>query len=78
MEAPEGEELTGDRNVGSVEAVLSMGLGVLLIVGALFPRSIKQLLMLGLGSSLVYRGMQGNCKLYRALGMDTTETPLLK
>lgn len=55
-----------------------MGLGVLLVVGALFPRSLKQLLMLGLGGSLFYRGMQGHCEVYRALGIDTTKPPVLE
>ena len=62
------------RNVGSVEGVLSMTLGVLLVAAALFPRSIRQLLMLGIGGGLLYRGMTGQSEVYKALGVNTAET----
>ena len=64
--------LTGNRNVGELEAMLSMGMGVLFVVAALFPRSIKQLVMLSLGGGLLYRGMTGHCGVYEAAGIDTT------
>ena len=64
---------TSGRNVGSLEGVLSMTLGVLLVVAALFPRSIRQLLMLGIGGGLLYRGTTGQCGVYKALGVSTAE-----
>ena len=50
-----------------------MTLGVLLVVAALFPRSIRQLLMLGIGGGLLYRGTTGRCEVYKALGVSTNE-----
>ena len=47
------------QNVAPLEGALSMVVGVLLVVAALFPRSIRQLLMLGIGGGLVVRGMAG-------------------
>ena len=61
------------RNVDSTEAVLSMTLGVLLVVAALFPRSIRGLLMLGIGGGLLYRGATGRCEVYKVLGVNTSE-----
>lgn len=50
-----------------------MVLGVLLVVAALFPRSIKQLLMLGIGGGLLFRGVTGHCSLYQNLGINTAK-----
>ena len=66
-------EGTGGRNVGSLEGALSVGLGVLFLVAAVFPRSIKQLLMLSLGGGLLYRGMTGHSSVYQAMGVDTAK-----
>ena len=55
-----------------------MGLGVLLIVGALFPRFLKQWLMLGLGGSLVYRGLSGQSVFGPALDVSTMEASASK
>ena len=72
-------ETPGDqRNVGSLEGALSLTLGVLLVVAALFPRSIRQLLMLGIGGGLAYRGMKGRCAVYEATGINTAKAPLLR
>ena len=65
-------------NVGPLEGSLSVTVGILFLVGALFPRSIKQLVLLGLGSALVYRGTTRQCNVYSALGIDTAKQPLLK
>ena len=65
------------RNVGSIEALLSLTLGVLMVVAALVPRSFKQLFLLGFGGGLVYRGLTGNCGLYQAAGIDTAKGALL-
>ena len=69
-QAPESETETGGRNVGSLEGMFSLVLGVLLVVAALFPRSIRQLLMLGIGGGLLYRGAAGRRAVYKALGVD--------
>ncbi len=62
---------TDGRNVGSLEGALSVGMGVLFVIAAVFPRSIKQLVLLSLGGGLLYRGMTGHCEVYRAMGIDT-------
>ena len=67
-----------EHNINSLESGLSLAAGVLFLVGALFPRSIKQLLLLGIGGWLTYRGMTGRCDLYAALGIDTEKGSLLK
>ena len=65
------------KNVGSLESGFSLLLGVLFVVAALFPRSLKQLFLLGAGSSLVYRGMTSHCAVYEALGLDTDKGSLV-
>lgn len=64
------------RNVDPLEGTLSVAAGVLLLVAALFPRSLRQLLMLSLGGSLLYRGITGHCSVYQAVGIDTAKHPL--
>ena len=66
------------RNVGSLESGISTAAGILFVVAALFPRSLRQLLLLGIGGGLVYRGVTGQCSVYSALGIDTAKEPLLK
>ncbi len=65
------------RNVGSVEALVSLTVGVLMVVAALVPRSFKQLFLLGFGGALAYRGLTGNCGFYQAAGIDTAKGSLL-
>lgn len=60
------------KNVGSLEGAFSLTLGFLLVIAALFPRSIRQLLMLGIGGGLAYRGLTRECGVYKTLGIDTT------
>ena len=67
----------GFKNVGSLESGFSLLLGVLFVVAALFPRSIKQVFLLGAGTSLVYRGMTSHCTVYEALGLDTDKGSLV-
>ena len=61
------------RNVGSVEALLSLTLGVLMVVAALVPRSFKQLFLLGFGGLLAYRGLTGHSGFYASAGIDTAQ-----
>ena len=77
-EASETPEAPEARNVDPLEGAISVGAGVLFLVAALFPRSIKQLLMLSIGGGLLYRGMTGHCPAYKALGVDTAKEPLLQ
>ena len=65
------------KNVGSLESGFSLLLGALFVVAALFPRSIKQLFLLGAGTGLVYRGMTSHCGLYQALGLNTDRGSLI-
>ncbi len=65
------------KNVGTLESAASLALGVLFLAGALFPRSLKQFFLLGVGGGLVYRGMTSHCGLYQALGLDSAKGSLL-
>jgi hypothetical protein len=58
------------KNVGSLESGFSLLLGLLIVFAALFPRSLKQIVLLALGGGLVYRGITSNCKLYEALDVS--------
>ena len=66
------------RNVSSLEGGLSVAAGVLFVVSAVFPRSLKQLFYLGIGAALLHRGMTGKCNVYVALDIDTAKEGLLK
>ena len=68
---------TPPRNVGSVEALLSLTVGVLMVVAALVPRPFRQRVLLGFGGALAYRGLTGNCGVYQAVGIDTAKGSLL-
>jgi len=66
-----GSECCSITNVGQAERVLSMiGGGVMALYG-LRRGSLDGLVLMGLGGSLIYRGVSGNCKLYEALGIST-------
>lgn len=65
------------RNVGSIEALLSLTVGALMIVAALVPRSFKQVFLLGLGGGLLHRGLTGECGFYKAVGVNTARGSLL-
>ena len=74
---PATGEAPDARNVDPLEGAISVGAGVLFLVAALFPRSLKQLLLLSLGGGLLYRGLTGHCPAYKSLGVDTAKHPLL-
>lgn len=78
-EAPPAPASTPEpaRNVGSVEALLSLTVGMLMVVAALVPRTFRQLFLLGFGGALAYRGLTGECGLYRRAGIDTNREALL-
>lgn len=61
------------RNVGAIERWISVGMGGLLLLGALRRRDVWGGLA-GAGSAvLLYRGVTGFCPAYGALGLDTAE-----
>lgn len=64
---------SGNKNVSPFEGTLSVYAGGLLIAAALFPRSLKQLVLLGLGASFLYRGQTRHCGVYEAMGIDTNK-----
>jgi uncharacterized membrane protein len=58
-------------NVGDTERLLSVLGGASLGLFGLSRRSLGGLGLAAVGSSLVYRGMTGNCPCYRSLGVST-------
>ncbi len=61
------------RNVGAVERWISVGIGGLLLYGAVRRRDVLGGLA-GAGSALLlYRGVTGYCPVYGALGIDTAQ-----
>jgi hypothetical protein len=67
-----------DTNVSSFEGTLSVYGGILLIAAALFPRTFKQLFLLGMGAGFLYRGQSRHCHVYSALGIDTNKGSLVR
>lgn len=61
-------------NVGNNERFISMAGGGLLALYSL-RRAPGLTLMATLGGWLLYRGLSGNCSLYRALGINTAAYP---
>ncbi len=72
--APAGIAPFEDKNVSPFEGTLSLYAGALLIVAGLFPRTLKQVVLLGLGAAFVYRGQSRHCPTYAALGIDTNRS----
>lgn len=60
-------------NVGETERIVSQVGGGALIVLGLARGGVKGLLAAGLGGALLYRGTTGQCSLYEAMGVDTSE-----
>lgn len=60
-------------NVGDAERVVSAGIGAGLAVCGIAQGNLRGLLLAALGGGLVYRGVSGQCHLYRAMGVDTAE-----
>lgn len=61
-------------NVGEDERVLSVAAGTLIATLGLSRMSWPGLLVAGLGGALVYRGLSGQCPVYSALEVDTSQT----
>ena len=64
---------TPEKNVGTIERWASMIGGAALTAYGLKRRSLGGAALALLGAGLVYRGMTGQCQLYRALGLDTAK-----
>jgi len=62
-----------ERNVGSTERLVSLGLGTGLTVFGITGRRLSPL-ALAAGGFLLYRGLAGNCPVYQALGTGTGGT----
>lgn len=59
------------KNVGDVERFASVVGGGLMLLSALQRRPLEGLLLGGLGTALIYRGLTGHCECYKALGIST-------
>jgi uncharacterized membrane protein len=62
-----------DRNVGGGERLVSGLAGSILLMQGLERRGLAGLLISGVGSALIHRGVTGRCKAYAALGTSTAK-----
>ncbi len=69
--ADAGQTGGSETNVGESERIISAVAGGALTLLGLRARSIPGLLMAAAGGALVYRGVSGQCNVYRALGVNT-------
>jgi len=74
MQSAQGEQLstTQSVNVGHGERIASIVLGSGLVAFGLMRRSWAGWTLAATGATLLYRGLSGNCVVYRALGIDRT------
>lgn len=61
----------GCTNVGDVERVISALSGVAMIARGLRKRSLLGMGLAVFGAGAIYRGVSGECALYKALGINT-------
>lgn len=73
MSAPSASALTTgtSQNVGDAERMISLIGGSIIGVYGLTRGSLSGLLIAGVGSALAYRGLSGNCSIYRAFGISS-------
>jgi uncharacterized membrane protein len=62
------------HNVGETERYTSIASGAVVALFGLARRDPLGLVLAGVGGALLYRGATGNCPLYSALEINTTET----
>lgn len=62
------------RNVGSTERAVSVAAGAILALQGLSRGSLPGLVVAGVGGALLYRGATGQCGLYKALAINTSES----
>lgn len=58
-------------NVGREERWLTVGSGVLMVLFALWRKSLASILLLPTGLYMLYRGLSGHCFAYQYLGINT-------
>lgn len=61
------------RNISETERMASSVGGAVLALSGLRRGGASGLALIGLGAALVHRGVTGHCKVYDALGMNTSE-----
>lgn len=59
-------------NVGDEERLISILAGTAVGLIGYQMQSLRRLIFLGTGAGLIYRGVTGQCGLYKTLGIDTT------
>jgi uncharacterized membrane protein len=62
---------SGFQNVGESERAISAVGGTAIALYGLNRGGFSGLLIAAIGGSLIYRGVTGNCEMYRALGVNT-------
>lgn len=62
-------------NVGDIERVASISAGAALVAGGILRGSWSGALLALAGGGLLLRGLSGQCELYRALGISTSQCP---
>src|SRR5947199_9055629 len=60
-------------NVGEGERATSVAAGAILALLGLSRRSIPGLVVAGVGTAMLHRGLTGHCYAYDALGVDTAQ-----
>ena len=63
----------GRINVGEDERTLSIVSGALLAALGLSRRSVPGAIVAAVGGGLIFRGVTGNCQIYRALGINSAD-----
>lgn len=61
-------------NISDTERTVSLAVGGLCALVGLSRLSLTNLLAMGIGGALIYRGMTGHCDVYQALEMSTADT----
>jgi uncharacterized membrane protein len=69
----EGAAVYGGRNINDVERWLSLAAGTGLALYGLSRRKTAGWMLAAFGGMLIERGASGHCRIYEALGLNTTE-----
>jgi uncharacterized membrane protein len=64
----------GGVNIGDIERLISAGVGVGMIACALTENKSNALVSAIAGGALLFRGLTGQCQLYRVLGINTAKS----
>ena len=72
--APHSSHTPVSVNVGDGERLVSVSAGAILTGIGLTRRDLPGLLIAGLGSALVYRGVSGHCDVYESMNVDTANS----